>query len=125
MKPKQQKSVYFLRQVGGIGPIKIGSSVRPEGRRHHFCMWSPVPLEVVASGPGSGKLESFLHRKFKADRLHLEWFSPSPELLAGIAEVARGVPVDIAFGAVRVSKPATYDPDGHIYVAAPVRRAAA
>ena len=115
----QQRYVYFLRPVGAVGPIKIGCSIYPPSRINALSMWSPVPLEIVAMGPGSIRLESFLHRKFKAQRLHSEWFAPSPELLDGIAAVAAGGAVDAVFGAVRVEKPASYEPANHVSVARP------
>lgn len=82
MKPKQ---VYFLKPVGMKGPIKIGSSRLPEARLTNMVRWSPLPLEMIGSVPGSTADEVYLHRCFVRDHLHHEWFHWSDALLEAIA----------------------------------------
>lgn len=74
------KKIYFLRPTGEKGPIKIGSSVRPESRLITYQIWSPVILELVAFLPVHHTTETFLHRHFIKWWLHGEWFSWNEEL---------------------------------------------
>jgi hypothetical protein len=82
-------TVYFIAPVGG-GNIKIGHTEDIERRFRHIGSWSPVPLEIVASFDGSKLQEQKLHKRFASSRLHGEWFSPTPELLAVINDVLSG-----------------------------------
>ena len=85
--------VYFIRQVGGIGPIKIGYSARPKERLSKLQDWSPVPLEVVLTIPGDHKLERNIHECFADLHSHKEWFRAEHRLVRAIAAMADGVPV--------------------------------
>jgi hypothetical protein len=76
------KRIYFLRPVGEASPIKIGCSVFPEGRLDTFNTWSPVPLEIITSVPGSHADEKTLHGMFVEHHVHGEWFRASKALLA-------------------------------------------
>jgi hypothetical protein len=77
----RQKRIYFLRPVGQLGPVKIGCSICPESRLDVFTLWSPVPLEVAASVPGSHSDERRLHAMFDRHHVHGEWFNASKELV--------------------------------------------
>lgn len=55
-------------------PVKIGYSADPATRLRGIQTMSPTPLDVLWSHPGSRAVESALHRKFNALRLHGEWF---------------------------------------------------
>lgn len=90
-------TVYFARPIGMDGPIKIGCSNHPLGRVIGLSEWSPFPLEVVATCPGGYALERNLHDCFAAWWSHKEWFRANPRLLAGIAALAAGAPVEQAF----------------------------
>lgn len=79
------RRVYFVRPVGHAGPIKIGCSVHVDRRVYEMSNWSPIPLEIVASVPGSPFDEHSLHRQFAAERMHGEWFRASDRLLRFIA----------------------------------------
>ena len=81
--------IYFLRAVGH-GPIKIGHSRDPEKRRRHYSMWTPYPLEIVATFPGDRGMESRFHLKFALLHSHHEWFHDAPELLACIDRINAG-----------------------------------
>jgi hypothetical protein len=93
--------IYFIRPIGMEGPIKIGCSYIPRSRVTQLEYWSPFPLELMAEAPGSPKLEFCVHRIFAADRLHLEWFKPSPALLTGIDRVKAGESIEQAFSIER------------------------
>lgn len=73
--------IYFIRPVSG-GPIKIGVSKYVGQRLLQLASWSPVDLEILATTPGNLYDERAVHRAFAGQRLHREWFAPSPELLA-------------------------------------------
>ena len=91
------KQIYFLRRADGVGPIKIGVSRLPARRLAEFFRWSPYELELLASVSGSSAWERGLHHRFAAYRLHMEWFAPSPALLAGIEAIINGASLDEAF----------------------------
>jgi len=91
------QQVYFLKPVGHAGPIKIGVSNNADGRLATYAAWSPLPLELLATVPGSFALERNLHEVFAHAHSHLEWFHPVDELLRGIHALQRGVPVEQAF----------------------------
>lgn len=105
--------VYFIKPIGLPGPIKIGSTCEPIGRLSQLADWSPWPLEILVTVPGSFDLERQLHGCFAHAHKHREWFNADPELVAGIAALLEGVPVGEAFdllkrtGSIR-KKPANY-----------------
>lgn len=72
------------------GPIKIGCSVAPDGRRASLECWSPFPLELLAEIAGTEKLERRFHGKFIQQHIGHEWFSWSPELQETVEAVAAG-----------------------------------
>lgn len=88
-------AVYFIRAVGGGGPVKIGHSYAARQRLHHYTQWSPVPLEIVAEIEGDQRLEYRFHTMFEHLHSHHEWFRPAPELDAVIEQVRAGT-FDIA-----------------------------
>lgn len=90
------KLVYFIKPVGMNGPIKIGCSRLPEQRLESLTIWSPFPLEIAAAIPGSFRLEINIHDCFADDILHHEWFRATPRLLALIAALNRGIPIERA-----------------------------
>lgn len=92
-----QNHIYFMKQVGQDGPIKIGCTRFVGNRLIEMARWSPVPLEVVASAPGDFTLERHIHIRFKASLSHREWFFPTPELLSGIDRVKAGQSIVDAF----------------------------
>lgn len=102
------KSVYFMRPVGMDGPIKIGCSSWPKDRLIELSRWSWCPLEIITHGEGPHLLERAIHKLFAAQRLHMEWFTPCPEMLAGIERVKAGEPVGDAFGLVPKVRKLTY-----------------
>lgn len=78
--------VYFIQSASG--GIKIGSA-RDIGRRMKELQTAhPVKLEVLASTTGGQPVERAYHERFAAARLHGEWFSPAPEILAEIERLS-------------------------------------
>ena len=75
--------VYF---VGGVdGPIKIGWTQQPiKARLKCIQNGSPVKLHVLATQRAPRAREGFYHRHFAAHRLHGEWFTRHPDILAEI-----------------------------------------
>lgn len=112
------KRIYFIKPVSMEEPIKIGCSKWPGNRLVDIGRWSPIDLEIMASGPGSHELERFIHRMFAEQRSHKEWFHSSPDLVSRISLVREGVDVAVAFGAV------AYYRKGHSYPSIPKYRAA-
>ena len=88
MRGRTESYVYFLAPIGG-GRIKIGSSVQPTRRLVAIASWSPVPLEIVTTAPGTGRDEMHIHGLLKEAWSHSEWFEPSSALLDLIEHVRR------------------------------------
>lgn len=91
------RKIYFLKPRDSLGPIKIGSTEMFDTRFRNLMSWSPLPLQVIVTVPGSFKLEHRLHDCFAHARLHHEWFSPVPALLTGIGKLLEGHPLEEAF----------------------------
>ncbi len=73
------RCVYFIR--AGDGPIKIGTTQRLRGRLAEIQATAPVELRVLLYVPGGLHEERAIHERFRAARLHGEWFRATPELL--------------------------------------------
>ena len=80
------KTVYFVAPIGG-GLVKIGCSETPASRLGSLLLWSPVPLEIVATMPGDRATEAYFHFKFWTHRSHSEWFRPAEPVLAAAERV--------------------------------------
>lgn len=78
----QIREVYFIR-AKTLGHIKIGVSDNSRKRLALIQKHSPDELELlgVLECRNKGALEKQLHLRFAADRLHGEWFTPSPALM--------------------------------------------
>jgi len=86
--------VYFIKPVAMDGPVKIGHSVAPESRLDVLAVWSPLPLHLVGSVPGTYADEQFLHKAFVATHSHREWFFYSAELGETISRILEAGSVD-------------------------------
>lgn len=120
--------VYFIKPIGMDGPIKIGCSRFPEGRRSSLETWSPFPLEVIAEVEGGFDTELRFHQSFAHLHDRREWFRPDAVLLAVIAAINAGTfdldmlpPVDPALGAKWRARKAL--PEWHAKQGALTRRA--
>jgi hypothetical protein len=63
-----------------LGPVKIGVSQSPDGRRKTLETWSPFALEIIAEIPGDRLIERRFHALFRETYVRHEWFSWSPIL---------------------------------------------
>jgi hypothetical protein len=84
---KMPNYIYFIRPAGANGPIKIGCSSVPKDRLEAISVWSPLPLEMIGTVPGSFDDEKFLHQCFADQHSHREWFHASDKLETIIAEI--------------------------------------
>jgi len=102
--------VYFIKPVGLKGPIKIGLASTPKSRLRQHMENSPIPLEIVATVPGDLALERNIQECFVDCHSHAEWFHASPSLMAAVAAISAGTPVDEAIdlsnrkGSIRKAK---------------------
>lgn len=81
-------SVVYFAQCGVGGPIKIGRTCDIARRLAELQTASPHPLTLLAATRGATRLERIFHEEFRHARIHGEWFKPSADLLAFIAEIA-------------------------------------
>lgn len=77
--------LYFIGSESG--PIKIGVSVDPAKRLKGLQTGYPEKLSLLAVIRGQAYREPEYHDRFAAHRLHGEWFSPAPEILAEITRL--------------------------------------
>lgn len=82
--------VYFIKPIGMEGPVKIGCSYSPDGRRETLEYWSPFALEIVAEIEGDFELERRFHAQFIDNYLRHEWFGWSRPLQATIDAIRNG-----------------------------------
>lgn len=87
--------VYFVQQIIG-GPVKIGVSWDVVRRLDTLTLWAPHPLKLLAVVPGDKYLERNIQDCFADCHYHHEWFHPNPRLMAAIALLASGVPLEQA-----------------------------
>lgn len=69
--------VYFLEAVG-LDRVKIGWTAKLHARIGELRTLIPVDVEIIRAIPGGQNEETELHRRFRAHRLHGEWFTLSP-----------------------------------------------
>ena len=81
-------TIYFIGPANG--PIKIGFAKRLSFRLRELQLANSYPLGVLASVEGPMLLEREYHHKFAAHRLHGEWFSRAPAILAEIERLNGG-----------------------------------
>ena len=106
---KAGKKIYFLRPIGQDGPIKIGCSINPVNRLQVFLIWSPLRLELVGVADGGHEYERDLHARFARQRLHGEWFAPSPDLTNLINQINNGHSLPIPNRAHRLNRESSAD----------------
>jgi hypothetical protein len=99
------KRIYFMRQIGSVGPIKIGRSRWPANRLRELSLWSPVPLEIIHVEAGDHLLERAVHRHLVNSLSHLEWFHATQETLLLIERLKLGIRLEEAIGySLRVTR---------------------
>jgi hypothetical protein len=92
--------VYFIKPKGKKGPIKIGCSHTPADRLEALAAWSPWPLEVMGSVPGSFKEEEYLHQCFAASHMHREWFKATPHLCSNVKKIIDAGTIEVVRGEI-------------------------
>ncbi len=90
MRRRGPKRVYFIRPIGMDGPVKIGCSVSPDGRRVTLEAWSPFPLEIIAEIEGDLTTEGRFHALFAKHHANREWFNWSPKMAEVVASINAG-----------------------------------
>lgn len=84
------RTVYFIKPIGMAGPVKIGCSFSPNGRRETLEIWSPFPLEIAAEIEGDFDLERRFHAAFESSYQGREWFRASEKLSETIRAIRTG-----------------------------------
>ncbi len=79
--------VYFVRAADRV---KIGKANNVERRLRELQTSAPHALELLAVAQGGLAEEAAYHYRFKADRLHGEWFTFSAALVAHVVELRTG-----------------------------------
>jgi DNA-binding MarR family transcriptional regulator len=89
----ERRSNRWVYVIGSpvVRPVKIGVSDDPEERLDDLQTGSPVPLVLLWQVHGGQRLESLLHERFAASRMHGEWFDlgDTDPVLAVAEEAAR------------------------------------
>ena len=67
------KWVYFV-EMGPEGPIKVGFSKDPEGRRNHLQTGTPEQMTLLCCLESDRVLETAIHRQLCRYRISGEWF---------------------------------------------------
>lgn len=88
-KPASRTSVVYFIGDPAVA-IKIGFSVDFPSRLRNIQSCSPIPLQTLATVHGGERVEAIYHAKFAAHRLHGEWFTPAPDILAEIERLNTG-----------------------------------
>lgn len=78
-KAERRGFVYFMRAGEAV---KIGYSSDPLGRAHSIQTGSAIEITEIVAVRGTKDDERTLHRRWKAYRLHGEWFRADPAVLA-------------------------------------------
>jgi hypothetical protein len=81
-----EQFIYFIG--GDVGAIKIGLATDPQRRLRGLQCGSPIPLKLLAVGRGGKDVEYQYHLRFRAHRLHGEWFNRHPDILAEASRLA-------------------------------------
>jgi hypothetical protein len=81
--------VVYVIGASRFGRVKIGRSATVAIRLAGIQRMSPVPLQIQWQTDGGSELEAALHRRFKDDRIHGEWFDFGER--DAVAEVAMAV----------------------------------
>lgn len=77
----------YVYAIECAGRIKLGFSEDPERRFNKVASDAPFPCELLAYWPGSKADEMDVQDKFRAVRVHGEWFAATTELLDFVRSV--------------------------------------
>lgn len=73
-------TIYFVRRVGTLGPVKIGFTNDLSSRLATLNTATPEKMEVLCTVPGGPELEGYLHSAFSSSRINGEWFELGDDL---------------------------------------------
>lgn len=76
---KKNRLVYVIASASGR--VKIGIAYDPEERLKQLQTGSFQRLRILGLLQGGSQLESYLHEKFKYQRLVGEWFEPNMRMI--------------------------------------------
>ena len=82
------KPVVYFVQAGKSGPIKIGFATDLTKRIASLQTGCPDDLRLLAVVDGGREVERRMHNRVAGDRIRGEWFRPTAEVLALVAEVS-------------------------------------
>lgn len=100
--------IYFVASPAA-NSVKIGFTKNAVERRlSAIRMYSPLPLELVGTIPGSQAVEAALHAKFRSNHLHNEWFVLEGPLRRFLGALALGDEPTVA----AVVREAVYEAQG-------------
>lgn len=71
--PRGYMWIYFIG-TGDLEVVKIGRTLNLESRLSSLQVGCPTKLEVVIAFSAHKKVEDQLHKRFKAQNIHGEWF---------------------------------------------------
>lgn len=91
--------VYFVREAGGAGRVKIGITTSLRSRLATLQTGSPERLRVIHTEPGGRARELYFHRRWARHRVRRdgEWFVPAREILDYAASAPSGRPGRLRF----------------------------
>lgn len=83
----------FVYLIGGPDSslVKIGRSTNVTKRLANIRTMSPAPLQILWQHVGGDELEKALHRWFRAERKHGEWFALGDDPISAVAEAAAAI----------------------------------
>lgn len=84
---QRETAVYFVQSEHG-GEIKIGRADDVARRLAGLQTGRPDKLVLLAAAQGTLQQERELHERFAAFRVKGEWFSPAPEIMELVRDVA-------------------------------------
>lgn len=86
---RTERACVYFAQAGDGGPVKIGFSRSGPGRIKDLQIACPWDLRLIGVMAADGMdAERRLHQRFASARIRGEWFEPTPELLAFVADHA-------------------------------------
>lgn len=94
-RPATEGWVYFIA-AEGLDVIKIGFTTNMSQRMSDIQGHSPAKLRVIKQVKTTYKTEQTLLALFDEYRLHGEWFTAAPELLAFISKLSDGKEFSLA-----------------------------
>lgn len=93
--------IYFLTDGKSI---KIGCSAHPYNRKVQLNTGNAKKLRLITYISGNKDREKEIHNKFKKYNIHLEWFTPSDELLEYINKLSHDTYAEVVNKEIQIYK---------------------